>query len=665
MDPAAVNPSEELRDDITYNVEILLGLWLENPPEELRRTVESRQQRLFSGLPWLLKSLPPTMQAFLQHTPHLLSATSASLPDSPDVILPGPSEPSAGRKRRSRRRRATPQPDVRASNSPAVVSEDSFPFSDYVTVHSGAAFCAADDYVNNVSPAQQPLSSQLAAPQPHSSQLAAPQPHSSQLAAPQPHSSQLAAPQPHSARSPVSPSFQCPVPLSVQSPAPPVPLSVQAPAPPVSPIAQAPVAPESPVTQTPVAPESPVAQAPVAPESPVAQAPVAPESPVAQAPVAPEPPLPVAPEPPLPVAPVPPLPVAPVPPLPAALAPVSPVSHTHSMQGESLSSSQGISRTLAASGTVLHSRASPEARSQSPADSGPLKSKQPPENCTMSALPGQSPCSVHCQSPLCQLVASMTAGLVMTSSPVSAGGSEEPLRPSSPVSAGGSEGPLRPSSPVSAGGSEGARPAFVSCLRWRVQGARPVCSASDFHAAACSASVSGFHAVSLQRLRLRLPRRQPRLVQLQSPSPGPASVSPPLASPGLASVSLPSASPGPALFGSAAKRPLSRPWPGAITVVGGPQTLFASVAAVAFRTTLGSKRTRSESEDSLADTPPSQNDIAAGQTQAHESCTSAAAADDGTFCDDEDENDTISTDDNSRVSEHEWPEYWNWQFVMF
>uniref|UniRef100_A0A3P9DT09 HAT C-terminal dimerisation domain-containing protein n=1 Tax=Maylandia zebra TaxID=106582 RepID=A0A3P9DT09_9CICH len=81
--------------------------------------------------------------------------------------------------------------------------------------------------------------------------------------------------------------------------------------------------------------------------------------------------------------------------------------------------------------------------------------------------------------------------------------------------------------------------------------------------------------------------------------------------------------------------------------------------------TLSSKRTRSESEDSLADTPPSQNDIAAGQTQANESCTSAAAADDGTFCDDEDENDTISTDDNSRVSEHEWPECWSQAQVRY
>ncbi|RXN14539.1 E3 SUMO-protein ligase KIAA1586-like [Labeo rohita] len=80
--------------------------------------------------------------------------------------------------------------------------------------------------------------------------------------------------------------------------------------------------------------------------------------------------------------------------------------------------------------------------------------------------------------------------------------------------------------------------------------------------------------------------------------------------------------------------------------------------------TLSSKRTRSESEDSLADTPSSQNDIAAGQTQANESCTSAAAADDGTFGD-EDENDTISTDDNSRVSEHEWPECWSQAQVRY
>uniref|UniRef100_A0A3P9DDZ8 HAT C-terminal dimerisation domain-containing protein n=1 Tax=Maylandia zebra TaxID=106582 RepID=A0A3P9DDZ8_9CICH len=52
-------------------------------------------------------------------------------------------------------------------------------------------------------------------------------------------------------------------------------------------------------------------------------------------------------------------------------------------------------------------------------------------------------------------------------------------------------------------------------------------------------------------------------------------------------------------------------------------------------------------------------------TQANESCTSAAAADDGTFGDDEDENDTISTDDNSRDSEHEWPECWSQAQVRY
>ncbi|KAL4006569.1 protein N-lysine methyltransferase METTL21C [Sarotherodon galilaeus] len=287
MDPAACDSSEELRDDIIFSVENLLSLWLEHPPEELRRALETRLQRLFSGLPWLFGSLSPTIQAFLQHTPHLLSAIPASLPDSPDVILPGPSEPSAGRKCRSRRQRATPQPDIRTFNSPAVVSEDSF----------GLCDC----------------------------------------------------------------SFW-------------------------------------------------------------------------------------------------------------GLLPDSPV---HSMQGEGFLSTQCTFQGLAAVGTVSHSRASPEAGSLSPADSGPLKIKQPPENHFMSALPGQSQCSVHCQSPLCQLVASMTAGLVMAS----AGGSEGPLRPLSRVSAGGSEGPLRPSSRVSAGGSGGPlRPSssvFAGGSKGPVQPAAP------------------------------------------------------------------------------------------------------------------------------------------------------------------------------------------------
>uniref|UniRef100_A0AAZ1XYX7 HD/PDEase domain-containing protein n=1 Tax=Oreochromis aureus TaxID=47969 RepID=A0AAZ1XYX7_OREAU len=58
----------------------------------------------------------------------------------------------------------------------------------------------------------------------------------------------------------------------------------------------------------------------------------------------------------------------------------------HSVQGGNLMSTQGTFHGLAAVGTVCHSRASPEARSQSPANSGPLKFKQPPENCTMSVF---------------------------------------------------------------------------------------------------------------------------------------------------------------------------------------------------------------------------------------------------------------------------------------
>ncbi|XP_051997765.1 E3 SUMO-protein ligase KIAA1586-like [Xyrauchen texanus] len=80
--------------------------------------------------------------------------------------------------------------------------------------------------------------------------------------------------------------------------------------------------------------------------------------------------------------------------------------------------------------------------------------------------------------------------------------------------------------------------------------------------------------------------------------------------------------------------------------------------------TLSNKRTRSESEDSLADTPPSQNDIAAGQTQVNESST-CAAVDEVLTCGDEDESDTTSTDDNSRVSEHEWPECWSQAQVRY
>lgn len=80
---------------------------------------------------------------------------------------------------------------------------------------------------------------------------------------------------------------------------------------------------------------------------------------------------------------------------------------------------------------------------------------------------------------------------------------------------------------------------------------------------------------------------------------------------------------------------------------------------------ISSKRTRSESEDSLADPPPNQN-IAAGQsqTQANESST-CAAVDQVLTSDVEDESDITSTDDNSRIAEHEWPECWSQAQVQY
>uniref|UniRef100_A0A669BSD9 Uncharacterized protein n=1 Tax=Oreochromis niloticus TaxID=8128 RepID=A0A669BSD9_ORENI len=99
-------------------------------------------------------------------------------------------------------------------------SEDSFPFSDCLTVHSGAVFCAADNDRNSLSPALQ-VSAQLAAPQPFSAQLAAPQPFSAQLAASQPFSAQLAASQPFSAQLAASQPFSAQLaasqPFSAQS----------------------------------------------------------------------------------------------------------------------------------------------------------------------------------------------------------------------------------------------------------------------------------------------------------------------------------------------------------------------------------------------------------------------------------------------------------------
>ncbi|CAI5661079.1 unnamed protein product [Oreochromis niloticus] len=61
----------------------------------------------------------------------------------------------------------------------------------------------------------------------------------------------------------------------------------------------------------------------------------------------------------------------------------------------------------------MHSRASPEAGFQPPADSGPLEVKKPAEDCTRLSLPELSQCSVQLQSALCLPEATVPAGPVL------------------------------------------------------------------------------------------------------------------------------------------------------------------------------------------------------------------------------------------------------------
>ncbi|XP_042080154.1 vegetative cell wall protein gp1 [Haplochromis burtoni] len=234
-----------------------------------------------------------------------------------------------------------------------------------------------------VSPVQHPLAQ---------SSTQSPAPLSPQLSLPPLAQSPVHSPLVHS---PVKSSTPLPTPLS---PPPLQQTSVQSPVPVQTPSVQSPV-------QLSTSPLS-VAQLPLSPVSPAAQLPLSPVSPVTQ--LAAQQPL-------------------------SAQSPVSPVLLIHSMQRGNLISTQGTFHGLAAVGTVCHSRASPEARSQSPADSGPLKFKQPPKNCTMFALPGQSQCSVQRQLSSCRPTDFMPVGVVLAS----AGGSEGPVQP--PVSAGGSE----------------------------------------------------------------------------------------------------------------------------------------------------------------------------------------------------------------------------------
>ncbi|XP_076729725.1 uncharacterized protein LOC143412555 [Maylandia zebra] len=130
MDPAASAPPEELREELIDSVSRLVNLWLEHEGEECLRAVEARLQQLISAHSWLLDSLHPLAQDFILNELHLhppaatasqLSPAAKILPGPPEV-LPGPPEVLPGRKRRSRRRRITPQPKTRTLELPAVPS---------------------------------------------------------------------------------------------------------------------------------------------------------------------------------------------------------------------------------------------------------------------------------------------------------------------------------------------------------------------------------------------------------------------------------------------------------------------------------------------------------------------------------------------------------------
>lgn len=63
-----------------------------------------------------------------------------------------------------------------------------------------------------------------------------------------------------------------------------------------------------------------------------------------------------------------------------------PFSQSHSIQGKNFTLTFGVSHELATFETITPPRASPEATSQSSADSGPLEAKKPIEDCTVCAF---------------------------------------------------------------------------------------------------------------------------------------------------------------------------------------------------------------------------------------------------------------------------------------
>ncbi|KAL4007900.1 hypothetical protein ACER0C_001752 [Sarotherodon galilaeus] len=112
MDPAAHNPSAELREDLIYTVEYHCQEWAALPAEEYRDTVAIRLQRMASGLPWLFGALHPHIQDFLVSTIRIRPELPLQYEESEDIqpgpledSRPGSSPPSSRRKRRSRRRR--------------------------------------------------------------------------------------------------------------------------------------------------------------------------------------------------------------------------------------------------------------------------------------------------------------------------------------------------------------------------------------------------------------------------------------------------------------------------------------------------------------------------------------------------------------------------------
>ncbi|XP_025766256.1 proline-rich protein 36-like [Oreochromis niloticus] len=109
MDPAAHNPSAELREDLIYTVEYHCQEWVALPGEEYRETVAIRLQRMVSGLPWLFGALHPHIQDFLISTVRIRPELPLQYEELEDVqpgpledLRPGSSPPPSRRKRRSR-----------------------------------------------------------------------------------------------------------------------------------------------------------------------------------------------------------------------------------------------------------------------------------------------------------------------------------------------------------------------------------------------------------------------------------------------------------------------------------------------------------------------------------------------------------------------------------